>query len=96
MESRSYLAFSLVVDERTDNMDTAHLSIFIRRVKADFTVSEKPLDVAAMHGTTYRNIFDVVGKFVSKMKLPWEKLVGLTTDGAPAVTGGKTGLVGLV
>ena len=33
---------------------------------------------------------------MNRYSLPWEKLCGLTTDGAPATTGENNGLVGLL
>ena len=35
-------------------------------------------------------------KCVTEINLPWDKLVGLTTDGATAMSGKKNGLVGWI
>ena len=47
--------YSLAADESTDRTDTAQLSIFIRGVDAQFSVTEELLDLKTIHGTTTWN-----------------------------------------
>uniref|UniRef100_A0A3B5QKV8 DUF4371 domain-containing protein n=1 Tax=Xiphophorus maculatus TaxID=8083 RepID=A0A3B5QKV8_XIPMA len=70
------------VTEEIDNVDSVHLSVFIRGVNPDLSVTKELLDIVAMHGTTTgRDIFDAVEKSVNS---------------APAMFGGKTGLTSLI
>ena len=85
------------MDESTDTSDTAQLSIFIRGVDSSLRVTEELLGLKSMHGTTTgKDLFDEVCKCMNEMGLPWDKLVGLTTDGAPAMCSQKNGLVGRI
>lgn len=85
------------MDESSDTSDTAQLSVFIRGVDSNLCVTEELLGLKSMHGTTTgQGIFEEVYKCVTEMKLPLNKLVGLTTDGAPAMCGQKSGVVGRV
>ncbi|XP_072239317.1 general transcription factor II-I repeat domain-containing protein 2-like [Leuresthes tenuis] len=93
--SKDFIAYSLAVDESTDMTDTAQLAIFIRGVDSNLRVTEEVMDIKSMHGTTTgKDIFENVCQSVTDMKLPWDKLIGLTTDGAPAMCSAKSGLVG--
>ena len=95
-KAKEFVSFSLAADESTDRTDTAQLSIFIRGVDAQLSVTEELLDVKPMYGTTTgQDIFNKVEESLAEMELPWDKLVGLTTDGAPAMCGEGRGLVGL-
>lgn len=92
MEKAKDLVFSLAVDENYDTSDTAQLSVFIRGVDSNLCVTEELLGLKSMHGTTTgREIFEEGYKCVTDMKLLLDKLVALTTDGAPAICGLKCG-----
>ena len=85
------------MDESSDTSGTAQLSIFIRGVDSSLCVTEEFLALKSMLGTTTgKEIFEEVSKCVTEMKLPWDKLVGLMTDSAPAMCGQKSGLVGRI
>ena len=94
-KGKDFVAYSLAVDESADVTDTAQLSIFIRGVDSSLGVTEELLGIKSMHGTTTgKDIFEEVSECVNELKLPWDKLTGLATDGAPAMHGEKNGLVG--
>ncbi|KAM3870127.1 general transcription factor II-I repeat domain-containing protein 2-like [Diretmus argenteus] len=96
-KGKDFVSFSLAVDESTDASDTAQLSVFVRGVDSNLCVTEELLGFKSMHGkTTGKELFEEVCKCVTEIKLPWDKLVGLTTDGAPAMSGKKNGLVGRI
>lgn len=89
--------YSIACDESTDATDTAQLLIFLRGVDDNFCCTEELLDMMSLKGTTTGgNIFDAVSEAVEKMGLKWDKLCGVTTDGAPAMTGERKGMASMV
>ncbi|XP_039206569.1 general transcription factor II-I repeat domain-containing protein 2A-like [Crotalus tigris] len=94
-KGKEFIAYSFAVDESTDISDTAQLTIFIRGVDSSLCIMEELLAIESMHATTTgKDIFEAVSKSINDMKLPWDKLIGLTTDGAPSMCREKSGLVG--
>jgi hypothetical protein len=50
-------AFSIALDDSTDASDTAQLTIFIRGVDADFSITEELLALHPLKGTTINKKF---------------------------------------
>ena len=82
-------AFSIALDESTD--------VFIRGIDCSLNVTEEFLELTPLRSTTTgRDIFLALENCMKKHGLPWDKLVCLATDGAPAMCSSNVGVVGLV
>lgn len=88
--------FALQIDESTDVTNMAQLLVFVRfdyheDIREEFLFC-KPLE----SNTTAENIFNVIDPYLSKVGIPWQKCVGICTDGARAMYGHLTGLAAKV
>ena len=88
--------YSLALDESTEVCEVSQLLIFIRIIDEEFTINEELLQTISLYGTTkgsdiYNSLVSVVNAYGG-----FEKCSSVVTDGAPAMVGRKTGLVGLL
>ncbi|XP_001494185.1 general transcription factor II-I repeat domain-containing protein 2 isoform X1 [Equus przewalskii] len=91
---KSFVAYSVAIDEITDINNTTQLAIFIRGVDENFDVSEELLDTVPMTGTKSGNeIFLRVEKSLKKFNIDWSKLVSVASTGTPAMVDANDGLV---
>jgi len=87
--------FALQLDESTDIASKSSMLVFVRfiwekQLFEDFLFSYELLRTSA------KDIFEAIDKFFTEHGIRWEKCVGITTDGAAAMSGYKTGLLGRV
>ena len=96
-KAQDFEFFALALDETTDITNTAQLAIFIRGVTSGFKIHEDLLSLESMHGTTRsEDLFEKLLLAMGKFNLPFEKLGGIATDGAPAMVGSQKGLTALL
>ena len=82
------------MDEGTDVDDTAQLLIFVRGISENFEITEELLSMESMKDTTTGgDVFECVENAFRTMELPWQKMVSVTTDGCPSLTGKNVGLL---
>ncbi|GLV46488.1 hypothetical protein CBL_20817 [Carabus blaptoides fortunei] len=76
--------YSIALDESVDRTDTAQLLVFIKAITGNFEIIEELLAMQPMKSyTTGADIFEEVKRCWEKFNLPRNKLVSVTTDGAP-------------
>ncbi|GBM44034.1 General transcription factor II-I repeat domain-containing protein 2A [Araneus ventricosus] len=85
------------MDESTDINDTVQLVLFIRGVDENFEITEELACMRSLKGTTKGcDIFREFQEGLLTLKVPITNTCNITTDGAPNMTGKKSGFLGLI
>ena len=88
--------FAIQLDESVDVANLSQLMVFVRyvhnqAVEEDFLFCQ-PLETT----TKASDVFKLLEEFFETEKLDWDKLGGVSTDGAPAMLGARSGFVEFV
>ncbi|XP_055371840.1 general transcription factor II-I repeat domain-containing protein 2-like [Condylostylus longicornis] len=95
--SKNFVYFSLALNEATDIKDTAQLAIFIRGVDRQMNVTEELLKLGSLKDTTTgRDIKEAVINCMQVHQIDLKNLIGIATDGAPAMVRKNVGAVNLI
>ena len=87
--------FSICLDETTDVVSSAQLSVFVRYFTGNEIHEELPSLETLSSNTTEKNICDIVVNMFNERKIDISKIVSVTTDGAPNMVGRTVGFVKL-
>ncbi|XP_076806253.1 protein FAM200C-like [Clavelina lepadiformis] len=80
-------------DETTDVAQSPQLLVYVRFVGSS-SIEEEMLFCRPLEMTTkVKDVFRVVATFFGNNGIKWEKLVGVCTDGAPAMLGCRSGFI---
>jgi len=90
---KSFVTFSVALDESTDISDITQLATFIRDVDETFSVTEEFLGLVPMMDTTTPNvIFNSLLGVLKRVGVDWSHAVSIATDRAPSMVGKKAGI----
>ena len=88
--------FAIQIDETTDVANLAQLCVCVRYVYNQHLEDEFLFCETLSTKTTAREIFDKVDRFFEAHAIKWEHVIGVCTDGAPAMIGCRSGFQTLV
>ena len=95
MNARTF--FSLAFDESGGICDIALLSIFIRGIDDNFQIFVELIGLESLNGKTRcSDIFEKVRSCIENQQVNLSKLINVSTDGAPSMTGRIAGTVYLL
>ena len=87
----SKYGFAIQLDKSTDVSNCAHLLVYVRYASKDAIPNELLLINKMRTTTKGEDVFELVDNVFKENGFQWTKLVGCTSNGAPAMIGRKFG-----
>ena len=84
--------FALQLNESTDITKKATLLCYVR-YEHERNIFEDLLFISSLVHTTAEEVFNSLNEFITSHDMDWLKCVGISADGARAMSGKLTGLV---
>nr|XP_022911991.1 general transcription factor II-I repeat domain-containing protein 2-like [Onthophagus taurus] len=87
--------YAIALDESCDVVDDEQISIFVRFFDVENKIfREELLAILPLKGNTRgEDLFKAIDKFINNSNIRYDKIVSLSTDGAPAMIGKEKGVV---
>ncbi|KAK3918372.1 General transcription factor II-I repeat domain-containing protein 2A [Frankliniella fusca] len=93
-KGKTVVAFSVAVDESTDDTCVAQVAVFVRGVEENLEEFEELLAMVSLDGQTTGEITaDAIESALENAGFPLDRMFSLATDGAPSMTGRFAGVV---
>ncbi|XP_068204577.1 zinc finger BED domain-containing protein 5-like [Palaemon carinicauda] len=90
---KSSLVFAIQCDESTDVSQCSPLLVYTRFIWKESLEEDMLFCCSLESSTTADDVFKAVSGFFQENDISWEKLIGVCTDGAPAMLGTRSGFV---
>ena len=86
---------SLALDESCDISDKSQLAIFVRGIDSNFNITEELESLIPMKETTTgKDLYNELKSMLENLSILLDKIVGMSTDGAPAMASINVGVTG--
>lgn len=90
-EIKSSPFFALQLDESTDVASCSQLLVYVRYIKGDDLKEECLFSESLSTTTRGEDVFQTMKNVIDEKELQWSKLIGVCTDGSPAMLGIRSG-----
>ena len=78
-----------------DSSEASQLAIFVRGIDSNFNITEELGSLIPMKGTTTgKDLYNELKSMLENLSIPLDKIVGISTDGAPAMASMNVGVAG--